>query len=36
MQRVQGQGGAHYRVDSDHQGIVRHPQVLQALQDLLG
>ena len=35
MEQVLGQAAAHYLIDTDHQGIVRHPQVLQGLHTLL-
>ncbi|MEK1906154.1 MAG: thioesterase domain-containing protein, partial [Pseudomonas sp.] len=35
LEQVQGRAAAHRLVDTDHQGIVRHPQVLQELAELL-
>ena len=35
LERVQGRAARHRLVDTDHQGIVRHPQVLQELTALL-
>ncbi|MGL4315780.1 MAG: condensation domain-containing protein, partial [Pseudomonas sp.] len=35
MERVLGRAAAHRLVETDHQGIVRHPQVLQELATLL-
>ncbi|WP_374323149.1 condensation domain-containing protein [Aquipseudomonas alcaligenes] len=35
LEQVQGRAVTHRLVDSDHQGIVRHPQVLQELEALL-
>ncbi|WP_373388227.1 amino acid adenylation domain-containing protein [Pseudomonas alcaligenes] len=36
LEQVQGRAASHRLVDSDHQGIVRHPQVLAELVELLG
>ncbi|MBB2496021.1 amino acid adenylation domain-containing protein [Pseudomonas sp. UL070] len=36
LEEVQGRAAAHRLVDTDHQGIVRHPQVLGELLTLLG
>ncbi|MDG9922900.1 MULTISPECIES: non-ribosomal peptide synthetase [unclassified Pseudomonas] len=36
LEQVQGRAAAHRLIDTDHQGIVRHPQVLQELVALLG
>jgi hypothetical protein len=35
LEQVQGRAATHRLVDTDHQGIVRHPQVLQELAALL-
>ncbi|MBC9250734.1 hypothetical protein A9179_10645 [Pseudomonas alcaligenes] len=35
LEQVQGRAAAHRLVDTDHQGIVRHPQVLQELTEQL-
>ncbi|MBB1519858.1 amino acid adenylation domain-containing protein [Pseudomonas sp. SR9] len=35
LEQVQGRAASHRLVDTDHQGIVRHPQVLQELAALL-
>ena len=36
LEQVQGRAASHRLVDTDHQGIVRHPQVLAELASLLG
>ncbi|WP_218569288.1 non-ribosomal peptide synthetase [Pseudomonas sp. F(2018)] len=36
LEQVQGRAASHRLIDTDHQGIVRHPQVLQELVALLG
>jgi amino acid adenylation domain-containing protein/non-ribosomal peptide synthase protein (TIGR01720 family) len=36
LEQVQGRVASHRLIDTDHQGIVRHPQVLQELVALLG
>jgi non-ribosomal peptide synthase protein (TIGR01720 family) len=35
LEQVQGRAASHRLIDTDHQGIVRHPQVLQELVALL-